>query len=387
MVIGLGQCGCRIADEFARAAQRARTDRKATIVTGTFAVNTDQADLTGLRTIKSDYTHRILIGARKTWGHGVGKLNEVGAELARLDGDKVLESIRSAPQLYETHAFLLIAGAAGGTGSGAIPVIAQMLKERYFSKPIYALVALPFEHEVTTELRSVYNSAVCLKSIYDTTDGVFLADNQRYVRKDIAWAVNLDVINQQIVAPFYDLLCSGEVTKYSQVGAKTVDAGDIIESIQGWTAIGFGRNELPYIRISLFKQKFRQKMRQTMRGVEAMDAAVTNLSVSCNPAESSRALALLSAPPKELNVDMTKEMGNYLRELAKNAVIRTGDFPGETKTIDATVILSGLGFVPKIKEYYEQASLYAPMEKERTREVLAHLEDMEASGKDLPKLI
>jgi len=122
MLIGLGQCGSRIADEFVRMNRTAESQRRTSIITGAFAVNTDQADLTGLEHIRSDYMHRILIGGRKTWGHGVGKVNEMGAELAREDGDKVIDAIRTAPNFYQTHAFMLIAGAAGGTGSGAISI-------------------------------------------------------------------------------------------------------------------------------------------------------------------------------------------------------------------------------------------------------------------------
>ncbi len=135
LVIGLGQCGSRVADQFVRLNKRAAAQWGINIVTGTFAVNTDQTDLTGLTHIGSDFMHRILIGGRKTWGHGVGKINEMGAELAREDGDKVVDAVRTAPNFYQTHAFMLIAGAAGGTGSGAISVIAQMLKERYVGKP------------------------------------------------------------------------------------------------------------------------------------------------------------------------------------------------------------------------------------------------------------
>ena len=107
LVIGLGQCGSRVADEFVRLNKMAKSHRRTTIVTGAYAVNTDQADLTGLQYIGSDYLHRILIGGRKTWGHGVGKVNEMGAELAREDGDKVIDAIKTAPEFYQTHAFLL----------------------------------------------------------------------------------------------------------------------------------------------------------------------------------------------------------------------------------------------------------------------------------------
>ena len=146
VVVGLGQCGGRIADEFARLNARAHSKRGMTIVTGCFAVNTDAADLSSLSSIRSDYQHRILIGNRKTGGHGVGKINELGAEIARQDGDKVVDAIRTTKKFFETDAFLLIAGSAGGTGSGAISVITQFLKERYIDRPIYNLVVLPFEH-------------------------------------------------------------------------------------------------------------------------------------------------------------------------------------------------------------------------------------------------
>ena len=89
VVIGLGQCGSRVADEFARLNKRARSQRRIEICPGVFAVNTDAADLTGLATIKTDYQHRILIGGRKTGGHGVGKINELGAEVAREEAMKL----------------------------------------------------------------------------------------------------------------------------------------------------------------------------------------------------------------------------------------------------------------------------------------------------------
>ncbi len=115
----------------------ARAQRGIEIVTDAIAVNTDIADLSGLVFIKSNYRHRIMIGGQKSGGHGVGKINELGAEIARDDGDKVLESVAQAQQDSEADAFLLIAGAAGGTGSGAIAVLSQQIREHYPGKPLY----------------------------------------------------------------------------------------------------------------------------------------------------------------------------------------------------------------------------------------------------------
>jgi cell division GTPase FtsZ len=390
LVIGLGQCGSRVADQFVRLNKRAQAQWGINIVTGTFAVNTDQTDLTGLTHIGSDFMHRILIGGRKTWGHGVGKINEMGAELAREDGDKVVDAVRTAPNFYQTHAFMLIAGAAGGTGSGAISVISQMLKERYVGKPVYALIVLPFEHEEMAELRSVYNTATCLKSIQSVADGVFLADNQRYVRKDASLAMNLERINSTIADPFYDMMCAGEITRFKYVGAKVLDAGDIMQSIDGWTAIGVGRTDIPRafrFPWELAKVSFKEKGDETLRAMQAMDAAFSELSVGCSPEDAGRALYLMSAPAKDMSMDIAKGLGDYLRELAENAVIRAGDFPRGGATVDVTVILSQLAFIQKVRDYYDRATAFAQTQKERIKETTGRLRDMEEAAKGLPSLI
>jgi cell division GTPase FtsZ len=387
-VIGLGQCGCRIADQFGRLNIKAQTERKAVIAPIVVAANTDQADLTGLRFIKNDYGHRILMGLRQTLGHGVGKINELGAQLAKEDGDKVMDAMKSKRDFYETHAFLVIAGAAGGTGSGALPVIAKMIRERYSNKPIYALAVLPFEHEQFSEARSMYNAATCLKSTYDSVDAVFLADNQRYVRKDASLINNMEQINKMIVEPFYDLLCAGEVTKRKYVGARTIDAGDLIASLEGWTTIGIGRTQLPAFRFpwEIGKKHFRDKAVESFRGSQALDATISDLSISCSPKDAAKAIYVMSGPARELNMDMVKSVSDYVSEIAPTAVVRGGDFPGEKHFVDITLILSNLSFVPKIKDLYERATQYGHEHKDQLEETRRKIDALANLGRELPPL-
>jgi cell division GTPase FtsZ len=388
VVVGFGQCGGRIADEFARLNARARTMRSLDIITGAFAVNTDIADLSGLQTIKSNYQHRILIGSRKTGGHGVGKINELGAEIAREDADKVVETIRSSRNFGETDAFLLIAGAAGGTGSGAISVMTQQIKERYVDKPIYNLIVLPFEHEEMTEDRTVYNVATCLKSSYLVADAIFLVDNQRYVMKDSAISRNLHKINTTIVQPFFNLLCAGEEKKSRYIGAKILDAGDIIQTLVGWTTLGYGRS-----RASLFKsifeagRDFRNKASETQKGVQALDQAVSGLSVKCNPLDSKRALYLVSAPAKEINVDLIKELGTYIKNMAPEAVIRSGDYPREKGAMDVTVVLSEMSDVEKVRNYFTKAINLISELKKRQEGLVSTQRGIDITIKDIPSLL
>jgi cell division GTPase FtsZ len=388
ITIGFGQCGGRIADEFARLNRRARGLRGLNIITGAYAVNTDVADMSGLHTIKSDFNHRILIGNKKTQGHGVGKINELGAEIARDDSDKVIEVIRNTEHFAETDAFLLVASAGGGTGSGAISVMTQQIKERYVDKPVYNLIVLPFEHEVLTEDRTVYNVATCLKSSYLVADAIFLVDNQRYVMKDSPLTVNLATINTMIAQPFFNLLCAGEEKKSRFIGAKILDAGDIIQTLVGWTTLGYGRSHTSVFK-SFFNQArdFRDKATETQKGIQALDEAISGLSIKCNPLDSKRALYLVSAPAKEINVDLIKELGTYIKNMAPEAIIRSGDYPREKGNLDITVVLSEMSDVEKVRNYFTKAINLIAELKKRQEGVVSTQRGIDITIKDIPSLL
>jgi cell division GTPase FtsZ len=388
LVIGLGQCGGRIADQFSRINNRARSQQKIEIVTGVFAVNTDVADLSGLKYIQSDFRHRILIGGKRTGGHGVGKINELAAELVKADTDKVSDAIRSAKNFYESDAFLLIASSGGGTGSGSLPVLAQYLKERYRDKPVFVLMILPFEHEETTEMRTIYNTALCLKSVHQVADAVILVDNQRYIKKDSSLSNNISRINELIAEPFYNLLCAGEEKKVKYIGAKLLDAGDIMQTLRGWTVIGYGRSELPTINIPFFrKSDFRSKSTEIHKGIQAMDEAMGELSLACDPADASKSLYLLSAPAREMNMDLIKDLGDYMRTICPKATIRNGDYPRGRGALDISIILSGLSNVEKVREYYKKGSLIIPEFERREEEVARNLNELENTAKGIMSLV
>jgi len=388
VVVGLGQCGGRIADEFARLNRKAISQRGIEVVNSAFAVNTDIADLSGLRRIKPDYEHRILIGSRKTGGHGVGKINELGAEVAKEDADKVIDAIRATRRLTEADAFLLIAGASGGTGSGAIAIMTQYIKERFIDKPVYNLLVLPFEHEEETEERTIYNAATCLKSSYLVADAVVLVDNQRYIRKDTSLRTNLDKINSLIAEPFFNLLCAGEEKKHKYIGAKVLDAGDIIQTLVGWTVIGYSKSYLSFFKFLFERTRdFRKKVDETQKGIQAMDEAISRLSVHGNPAEARRALYLVAAHPKEMNMDMIRELGVHLKSLSPDAIIRSGDYPRDRgSSLDVSVILSELRDVAKIRQYFSKTiSLISVIQKRQ--EGIDVDTALDGTLKDIPSLL
>ncbi|MBR6331551.1 MAG: cell division protein FtsZ [Dehalococcoidales bacterium] len=369
LIIGCGQCGGRLADEFAFMNRRAKTQGGFEVLTNTLAVNTDVADLSGLRNIKPDNGHRILIGTRRTGGHGVGKLNELGADLARADGDKVIEAIKMTPHLAETDAFLLIAGAAGGTGSGSISVLTQLIKERFLDKPVYNMIVLPFRYEETTEDRSIFNVGTCLKSSYMAADAVFLVDNQRYLKKTDSIAQNLARINRLVVKPFFNMLCAGEETNPKYIGSKVLDGGDIIQTLSGWTVIGYGAS-----KVNGKTGHFLTKSDDEQKGIRAMDEAINNLSVKADPTEARKALYLLTGSGKDMSMDLINDLSSTLKSMATEAVIRSGDYPrGTNGVLEVTVVLSELTNSRKVIDYFSKTIDY--INRARHRQASANLEN------------
>ena len=388
LVIGCGQCGGRIADEFSRLNKVAHVQRGLNLFTNIVAVNTDVADLSGLAFIRPDFQHRILIGSKKTGGHGVGKMNEIGAEIAREDGDKVIETIRATDKFAETDAFMVIGSAAGGTGSGAIPALTQQLKERYVDKPVYNLIVLPFKYEELTEERSIYNVGTCLKSAYLAADAIFLVDNQRYIRKNASIKNNLAKINYLIVKPFYNLLCAGEETNARYIGSRVLDAGDIIQTLSGWSVIGYGKERIPRIRLPFdSKHDFRDKGSETQQGIQVMDEALGELSLKCNPTDARKALYLLTAPPEAMSMDLIKELSASLKGMASEAIIRSGDYPREKGSLEVTTILSELVNSRKVMNYFTKAISYISTAKRRQGGIEFQHRGMEEAFKDIPSLL
>jgi cell division GTPase FtsZ len=219
-------------------------------------------------------------------------------------------------------------------------------------------------------------------------DAVILFDNQRYVRKDFSLKNNLTKINSLIVEPFYNLLCAGEEKKAKHIGARMLDAGDIMNTIVGWTAIGYGKSPLP-LRTLLFRwtDDFMKKSAQTHLGLQAMDEAISELSIGCKPEDAGRALYLVSAAARAINVGLIKELGEHLKNIVPNAVIRNGDYPRGKGVLDITLVLSELSDVEKVRNYYTKSASLVKEISRRQKAKASKAELTEEAGKDVPTLL
>lgn len=353
LVIGIGDCGCRIAREFAEMNRTAKSERRVDIITCAYGINNEQAvldEITGKQApelFKPVLIRGFLMKDRSS---------EAGAEVMRQEAERVMLALRLGA-FVETDAFMLVAAAGGALGSGGVSVLAQLLKERRVGKPVYALIVLPFESELD-DPRIVQNSAVCLKSINRVADAVVLVDNGGLGAQTTVMPVEaMGQANREIVHQFYDLLCAGEMTGPKYAGGKVLDAGDIVQTFAGWTSIGTGKaplgtSLLPWKRTETFDEK----SSETLRAIEAMNMALMHLSVDCKLEDAGRALFLLSAPPRQANVDMIKVLANRMKELAPNAELRNGSFYGAKNFVQVTVVVSELIYLDRVKTLYERAA-------------------------------
>ncbi|APV44308.1 Cell division GTPase FtsZ [Dehalogenimonas formicexedens] len=345
MVIGLGQCGGRLADDFITLQKRAHDFRKVEILTGVYVVDTDASSLRGLSQVPQK--NRLVIGENKTRGRGVGRQSEVAAQIARDEGFKVIDAIRQSKRFAESDAFLLVGATAGGTAAGCMPVIAEILKERFRDLPVYGIEVLPFEHEESLEKINVTNTAYCLVNSKANMDAVFVIDNQRYAKKGLSWSSNISEINRAIVEPFYGLLCAGEEKKRQHIGVSMLSTSDVQSMLSGWTTIGYGKTLIPMITLPWDKQGD-----ETTSGRKAMEEAISELSVQCDTKQATKAMYLVSAPEKEIGTDLVKYLGEFMKSIAPEAPIRYGDYPVEKGLVDVTAVLSGFPTFEKIQGYF-----------------------------------
>ena len=365
VVIGIGDCGSNIAAEFVRLGSKAKAETGVDVIVRSYAINDDIAHLNTLRKV-GDKLLTIQLPAPSS----SVKESEVGADLMRSNGDRIIATMR-AGEFFETDAFMLVASSAGVVGSGGISILARKLKDRYVNKPVYALIVLPLNAESNIPT-VVYNTALCLKSIGKTADAVILFDNEK-VRSEasIKSAASNEAVNREIVIPFFELLRATEKVDAKFLGTNNVGIGDIVQSFSGWTAIGYGSAQISSGGFSMFKKgdNFEHTGDVTVKALEAMSAALSHFSIECKLEDARKALYLLCVPGKNANINMAQSIGNRLRELTNNGDVRGGDFYGVRDHAAVTLVASKITYVEKVKDYYERASsAMAELKKRETPE-------------------
>jgi len=129
----------------------------------TIAINTDALDL-----LYTDANKKILIGKETTRGLGAGADISVGKKAAEEQRDEIKNAIKGADLLF------LTAGLGGGSGSGSLPLVAQLAKEMNILT--ISVVTLPFLMEGKHRAE---NARIALEELEQYVDTLIVIQNEK----------------------------------------------------------------------------------------------------------------------------------------------------------------------------------------------------------------
>jgi len=172
---------------------------------------------------------KIQLGMKSTKGLGSGANPELGRRAAEEDLDKVLESVGEADIVF------LSGGMGGGTGSGALPVIAKALKSNGILT--VAVVTKPFTFEGKRRARIAESAIDALRKEVDT---LIVIPNQKLLEVvdqevsmiDAFSRIN-DVLNQAVKG------ISDIITKPGHINVDFADMREIMHGM-GMAVLGTG---------------------------------------------------------------------------------------------------------------------------------------------------
>ncbi len=86
-------------------------------------------------------------------------------------------------------------------------------------------------------------------------------------------------------------------------------------------------------------------------------------------------------------MDLIKELGTYIKNMAPEAIIRSGDYPRERGAMDITVILSEMHDVEKVRNYFTRAINLIAELKKRQEGLVSTQRGLDITIKDIPSLL
>ena len=207
---GLGGAGCNIINRLIKVGVKG---------TEFVAINTDAQHFK----IIDERIKKILIGKTLTRGLGAGGDPMLGAKAAEIDRQALEDAFAGAQIVF------LCAGMGGGTGTGSIPIAAQIAKEQ--GAIVVSMVTYPFDLERVRKVKAEEG----IQKLRNFSDSVVILDNNRLVKlvpnlpMNEAFALADNVLAKAI---------GGLVWTITQPSLINIDFADV-RSIMGSGGIGF----------------------------------------------------------------------------------------------------------------------------------------------------
>jgi len=357
--VGIGGAGGRIVDRL----WLDNEHRETTYLGAACVVDTDAEALAELTAVPDDQRHAF--GLFETDGAGTNGDRTKG--IAAIE-DEQLEVRRAIDPLVtsDIDAIVLVAGLAGGTGSGATAHIADALREIY-TIPIYCVSVLP----AGSDADAAANAIKALRTLKTTVDGQVLFDNEIWLGSGQTVEEATESLNETVATRLGTLFAAGEVTESESVGQSVVDASEIIATISdsGFVTLGYASQEIDTdgstddgTVIDRLRDRFfadNSDDIDEIDEIEAYNAVETTLrrsvrgklTADCARDSADRALTVFAGPPAWLIRDAVTDGQGWLADELESPEIRSGDMPTPDRSrISVLVLLSGVTELPRLRE-------------------------------------
>ena len=172
----------------------------------------------------------ILLGEKLCKGHGCGGYPEMGAQATRENINELKAELEGANLVF------LVAGLGGGTGTGAMPVVAELTRE--LGALTIGCVTIPF----TIEMSRREKSREAINLLAQSCDSVVIIDNSklREVAGNLPLKDALNVANALVGAFVKNL--TDTITQPSLVNLDYADLRAVMER-GGVSSIGIGEGD------------------------------------------------------------------------------------------------------------------------------------------------
>jgi cell division protein FtsZ len=192
----------------------------------TVAINTDAQDL-----LYTDSDKKVLIGKELTAGLGAGADPRIGMEAAKESKDDIKKALQGADMIF------LTCGLGGGTGTGSLPVVAEVAKK--LGALTLAIVTLPFSMEGKQRMANAREGLENLEGLVDTLI-VIPNDKLLEIVPDVSLATAFKVCDEILVNAV-----KGIAELVTKPGLVNLDFADVrtVMSEGGLALIGMGESD------------------------------------------------------------------------------------------------------------------------------------------------
>jgi cell division protein FtsZ len=294
-----------------------------------YAMNTDLQALSACQV-----QNKLQLGSKMTCGLGAGSNPEIGRQAALENTDRIVELLQGADMVFVT------AGLGGGTGTGAVPVIASLAKE--LDALTVAVVTKPFGFEGPKRMKQAEEGLARLAGAVDTVIAIpndrLLALVPRGTSVVESFKVADDLLRQAVQGISDIIVTPGLINRdFSDIKATMTGMG---YAMMG-TAIGRGENA----------------------AVEAARQAISCPLLEDSRIAGSRGILINITGSSRLGIHEVNEACSIIREAADydDVQINFGVIVNESMADAVKITVIATGFQPEHAPIAERRPIAVPM--------------------------